>query len=63
MDLSPSTQKEAIAAYAAARDLQIVASYEDEGRSGVHLKNRPALLKLLQDVPRPSSSPPCLSMT
>lgn len=49
-DLSPSTQKEAIAAYAAARDLEIVATYEDEGRSGVHLKNRPALLKLLQDV-------------
>jgi DNA invertase Pin-like site-specific DNA recombinase len=49
-DLSPATQKEAIAAYAAARGLQIVASYEDEGRSGVHLKNRPALLKLLQDV-------------
>jgi DNA invertase Pin-like site-specific DNA recombinase len=47
-DLSPSTQKEAIAAYAAARGLEIVATYEDEGRSGVHLKNRPALLKLLQ---------------
>ena len=49
-DLSPSTQREAIAAYAAARDLEIVATYEDQGRSGVHLKNRPALLKLLQDV-------------
>ncbi len=49
-DLSPSVQKQAIAAYAAARNVEIVASYEDEGRSGVHLKNRPALLKLLGDV-------------
>ena len=49
-DLSPSLQKDAIAAYAAAREMEIVASYEDEGRSGVHLKNRPALLKLLHDV-------------
>jgi DNA invertase Pin-like site-specific DNA recombinase len=49
-DLSPSTQKEAIAAYAAARSLEIVASYEDEGRSGVHLNNRPGLLRLLQDL-------------
>ena len=30
--------------------MEIVASYEDEGRSGVHLKNRPALLRLLHDV-------------
>ncbi|MEO7117291.1 MAG: recombinase family protein [Caldimonas sp.] len=49
-DLSPSVQKEAIAAYAAARGMEIVASYEDEGRSGVHLKNRPGLMKLLRDV-------------
>src|SRR5258706_9043425 len=49
-DLSPSVQKEAIGAYAAARGMEIVASYEDEGRSGVHLKNRPALLRLLHDV-------------
>jgi DNA invertase Pin-like site-specific DNA recombinase len=52
-DLSPSVQKEAIAAYAAARGMEIVASYEDEGRSGVHLKNRPALLRLLHDVTQP----------
>ncbi|NUZ07677.1 recombinase family protein [Piscinibacter koreensis] len=49
-DLSPAVQKEAIAAYAAARNLQIVATYEDEGRSGVHLKNRPGLMTLLRDV-------------
>src|SRR3954469_1800771 len=49
-DLSPTLQKEAIAAYAAARGIEIVASYEDEGRSGVHLKNRPGLLRLLHDV-------------
>lgn len=52
-DLSPSVQKEAIAAYAAARGMEIVASYEDEGRSGIHLKNRPALLRLLHDVTQP----------
>jgi DNA invertase Pin-like site-specific DNA recombinase len=48
--LSPSVQKEAIAAYAAAREMTVVASYENEGRSGVHLKNRPGLLRLLRDV-------------
>jgi DNA invertase Pin-like site-specific DNA recombinase len=52
-DLSPSVQKEAIAAYAAARGMEIVVSYEDEGRSGVHLKNRPGLLKLLHDITEP----------
>jgi len=40
-DLSPSVQKEPIAAYAAARGMEIVATHEDEGRSGIHLKNRP----------------------
>ncbi len=49
-DLSPLVQKEAIAAYAAARGMEIVATYEDDGRSGVHLKNRPGLMKLLHDV-------------
>ncbi|NUZ06729.1 recombinase family protein [Piscinibacter koreensis] len=49
-DLSPVTQREAIAAYAEARGIKIVATYEDEGRSGVHIKNRPGLLKLLKDV-------------
>ena len=49
-DLSPTLQKDAIAAYAEARGMQIVATYEDEGRSGVRLKNRPALLRLLHDV-------------
>lgn len=49
-DLSPSVQKEAIAAYAAAREMEIVATYQDDGRSGIHLKNRPALLRLLHDV-------------
>jgi len=48
--LSPAVQTTAIAAYAAARGMQVVATYEDEGRSGVQLKNRPALLRLLHDV-------------
>ena len=54
-DLSPLVQKEAIAAYALARDMDIVATYEDDGRSGLRLKNRPALLRLLHDV---TESPP-----
>jgi DNA invertase Pin-like site-specific DNA recombinase len=49
-DLSPVTQREAIASYAAARGMEIVATDEDEGRSGIHIKNRPGLLKLLRDV-------------
>jgi DNA invertase Pin-like site-specific DNA recombinase len=54
-DLSPMVQKEAIAAYAASHALAVVASYEDEGRSGVYITNRPGLSKLLRDV---TSSPP-----
>jgi DNA invertase Pin-like site-specific DNA recombinase len=49
-DLSPATQKEAIAAYAEAKGLEVVATYEDFGCSGVRLKNRPALMQLLRDV-------------
>lgn len=54
-DLSPSVQKEAIAAYARASQLEIVATYEDDGRSGLHLKNRPGLLRLLRDVTEAAS--------
>jgi DNA invertase Pin-like site-specific DNA recombinase len=49
-DLSPATQKDAIAAYAAAKGLDVVVTYEDYGCSGVRLKNRPALMQLLRDV-------------
>jgi DNA invertase Pin-like site-specific DNA recombinase len=49
-DLSPLTQKEAIAAFAARQGLEVVRSYEDEGRSGLALSNRPGLKQLLSDV-------------
>ncbi|WP_338943516.1 recombinase family protein [Paraburkholderia sp. 22B1P] len=47
---SPENQKAAIAAYACEHDIDIVETYEDDGRSGVTLRHRPALLKLLKDV-------------
>ncbi|WP_407152245.1 recombinase family protein [Bradyrhizobium sp. ORS 86] len=43
-------QAAAIAAYAQAHDLTIVRTYRDDGESGLQLKNRPGLLKLLQDI-------------
>jgi DNA invertase Pin-like site-specific DNA recombinase len=43
-------QKEAIATFAHANDIEIVRTYEDEGRSGVQLKNRAGLRRLLADV-------------
>jgi DNA invertase Pin-like site-specific DNA recombinase len=49
-DLSPLIQKEAIAKFALANDFEIVSSYEDAGKSGVHLANRPRLRQLLLDV-------------
>ncbi|OUL72720.1 recombinase family protein [Paraburkholderia hospita] len=47
---SPENQKMAIADYAREHDIDIVNTYEDDGRSGVTLRHRPALLKLLKDV-------------
>lgn len=47
---STANQKAAIAAYAAVRDIVIVATYEDSGRSGLTLSGRPALRQLIADV-------------
>lgn len=47
---STTNQKVGIAAYAAARDVEIVATYEDAGKSGLTLSGRPALRQLLADV-------------
>ncbi|MEJ8839362.1 recombinase family protein [Ramlibacter sp. AN1133] len=49
-DLSPVVQKHAIAEFARANGFEIVRSYEDEGRSGLQLANRPKLRQLLGDV-------------
>lgn len=47
---STQNQAEAIAAYAARRELTIVRTYADEGRSGLRLVGREALLSLINDV-------------
>jgi DNA invertase Pin-like site-specific DNA recombinase len=43
-------QKEAIAEYALNHDLQIVRTYADEHKSGLTIKRRPALKRLISDV-------------
>lgn len=55
-ELSPAVQRDAIRDYAAQNGLSIVASYEDEGRSGLTLKGRPALRRLICDVAEPNRS-------
>jgi len=47
---SIQNQMESIAAYALSRNITIVRSYADEGRSGLRLDDRPALIQLLSDV-------------
>ncbi len=47
---STASQKASIATYAAARSIEIVATYEDAGKSGLTLTGRPALRQLIADV-------------
>lgn len=47
---STANQRIAIDAYAAARGIEIVATYEDAGKSGLTLSGRPGLRKLIADV-------------
>jgi DNA invertase Pin-like site-specific DNA recombinase len=47
---SPENQAAAIAAYAAQRNLEIVRTYNDYGRSGLRLEGREALQELMRDV-------------
>lgn len=47
---STENQAEAIAAYAARRNFQIVREYADEGRSGLNIAGRDALRRLIDDV-------------
>jgi DNA invertase Pin-like site-specific DNA recombinase len=49
-EYSTANQKDAIAAYALERGLEIVKTYADEGRSGLHAEGRPGLCALLEDV-------------
>jgi len=47
---SIENQAAVIAAYAQARGLEIVRTYRDEGESGLGIKNRPGLTRLIADV-------------
>lgn len=47
---STENQQLAIAEFAATQGITVVATYEDAGRSGVTLKGRPGLLRLLRDI-------------
>ena len=47
---SIQNQAAAIAAYAQQRNLTIVRTYVDEGRSGVRINGRPGLIELIEDV-------------
>jgi DNA invertase Pin-like site-specific DNA recombinase len=51
---STTNQTEALMQYASEHGLNVVQTYEDDGRSGLDLDGRPALLQLLQDVLAPS---------
>jgi DNA invertase Pin-like site-specific DNA recombinase len=47
---SIQNQAAVIAAYALAHNLTIVRTYTDEGESGLRIRNRPALTRLIEDV-------------
>jgi DNA invertase Pin-like site-specific DNA recombinase len=47
---SLENQSDAISAYAALHNFQVVQTYSDSAKSGVILRNRPGLQQLLQDV-------------
>lgn len=52
-DLSHEMQKVAIASYAERNGLTILETYQDAGKSGLTLRKRPAMKKLLTDVVAP----------
>ena len=47
---SIQNQAAAIAAFAQQNNLAIVRTYMDEGRSGLRIRGRPGLIKLIDDV-------------
>lgn len=47
---SPEHQSTAISEYATAHGLEVIRQYEDLGRSGLQINNRPALQSLIDDV-------------
>ena len=53
---STTNQAKAIAAYAEAHGMEIVQTYADEGRSGLHIEGRDALKQLIDDVQTDSAN-------
>ena len=49
---SPENQMAVIERYAAEHDMEIVATYSDEARSGLRLENRPGMRQMLEDAKR-----------
>src|SRR5271163_4107753 len=49
---SPQNQSDTITKYAIAHNMEIVATYDDHGRSGLNLAGRDGLSRLLSDVER-----------
>jgi len=47
---SPQNQSDTITKYAIAHNMEIVATYDDHGRSGLNLAGRDGLSRLLSDV-------------
>ncbi|MDB5583352.1 MAG: hypothetical protein JWR80_8528 [Bradyrhizobium sp.] len=47
---SPDNQKAVMAAYAAEHGFEVIATYQDSGKSGLTLSGRPELKRLLSDV-------------
>ncbi len=43
-------QKDAIRLYAERHGFEVIATYSDPGKSGIEIKHRPGLRKLIQDV-------------
>ena len=52
---SPENQMAVIERYAAEDDMEIVATYSDEARSGLRLENRPGMRRMLDDAKREDS--------
>lgn len=49
-DISLAIQRTMICRYAESHGIRIVATYEDSGRSGLTIRGRPAMRRLIQDV-------------
>ena len=54
-EYSTANQIAAIERYAAEHDMEIVATYSDEARSGLRLENRPGMRRMLDDAKRGES--------